>query len=163
MYSGGPTAFWKSWFPDLPSIVSCEFWSALIGLFWSNLRSCNNNNRACLILLKGGFSFVLSISFVEQVCTPVNQACNLIEASYLSGGVSSLTFVHRAATTMSSITSLSKIHFPHNLRKRLKFWIVMMCGVSPAVNVAREIFNNLGVLVARKLRTKEVIPSLLSC
>lgn len=38
-----------------------------------------------------------------------------------------------------------------------------MCGVSPAVNVAREILNNLGVLVARKLRTKEVIPSLLSC
>ena len=77
--------------------------------------------RACLILLKGGFSFVLSINFVEQVCTPVNQACNLIEASYLSGGVRSLTCVHQAATTMSSITTLSKIHFPHNLRKRLKF------------------------------------------
>ena len=40
---------------------------------------------ACVIVLKGGFSFVLSISFMEQVfCTPVNQVCNLIEVSYLA-------------------------------------------------------------------------------
>lgn len=38
--------------------------------------------RACLIELKGGFSFALLTSFMEQVYTPVNQACNLIEVSY---------------------------------------------------------------------------------
>lgn len=38
--------------------------------------------RACLIELKGGFSFVLLTSFMEQVYTTVNQACNLIEVSY---------------------------------------------------------------------------------